>query len=253
MSKAGERKGQRVYHAIVAILILLSGAGLLGVGMWLRFTDRGEFLDLDFSGSSNGAIEAISSTDVGAMVIGGFLILSGIISLIALSRKSCVGVTFRIIHIIFALVIFILLAGVCAASITFLAARNTSDVRNFFENAWENGVGDTNITSPNDVERAQAAICKIESTFKCRGFDDNDCVACPTGAIITEPGCLTQTASRCAFCATITGYERDSVDPSVGCYGDFVNTLSTAFLPSAIVSGILSIVVLIDIFFTCCL
>lgn len=255
MSKAGERKGTRAYHAVVAVLILLTGVGLLGVGVWLRFTDNGDFLDLDYSGSSNGVVEAIASTDIGAMVTGAFLILSGIISLIALTRKSCVGYTFRILYIILALVILIVLLAVCAASITFLTSKDTTRVRRFFSDAWENSVGSGSFTSPDDVPNSQAFLCQLESSFKCRGFDANDCVSCPTGDINSEASCAANVNSRCPLCATIGSYDRNTseVDVAVGCYKKFTGTLDNVFLPSAIVSGILSIVLLIDIFFTCCL
>lgn len=252
MAKAEARKNTRAYHSFVAVLLLISGVGALGVGVWLRFTDRGDFLDLDFSGTSNGAIEAITSTDVGLMLIGAFLILSSIASLIALAR-NCIGYTFRVIYAIMAVIILVVLLGTCAASIAFLTNRNNSDVKDFFATAWENGVGEGEITSPDDVAKSQAAICKIESTFNCRGFEDNDCVVCPTGNVLTEPACAANNSSRCALCGTVTNVTASEIDVSNGCYNDIANTLRNAFLPSAIVSGILAVVVLIDIFFTCCL
>lgn len=266
MAKAEARKNTRAYHSLVAVLLLICGVGLLGVGIWLRYTDRGDFLDLDFSGTSNGAIESISSTDIGAILIGAFLIVCGVFSLIALAR-NCVGYTFRIIYVLLALVIFVILLGIFVASVIFLARRKDENVRDFFRNAWENGVGndisnlnvsldsiDLGSLSVDLVPKSQAVLCSIENTFKCRGFQDNDCTQCATGSVFTEPGCLLETNQRCALCATIentTISEQNYV--GTGCYDDIIGTLNNVFLPTSIVSGILAVIVLVDIFFTCCL
>lgn len=230
MAKNDQFRFTRVYHTIVAIIILLAGGALLGLGIWLTATDNGGPFNLDYSGQSS--VDFMLRTDVAAMVVGGFLLLTAIVSLVALS-KALVGKSFRVIYVIMALVIFFVLVAITVLSIIVLRNINNFEVRSFVANAWVR-----------TVENDPSVICGIEKTFKCRGFISNDCLACPTG-LETECAAV---STFCAECGDI-----GAVDPSIGCFEEIISRFSNLFLPAAIVSGILSVIVLVDIFFTCCL
>lgn len=227
MAKHERNRFVSIYHSIVAILILLCGGALLGVGIWLHVTDNGGPLNLEYSGDN--FFRVVLNFSVGSMIIGGFLMITGVISLIAMTRK-CVGATFRVLYIVLALLITAVLVFACVISSLILINGDNENVKDFISEAWKNTVKDR----PDDV-------CSIEKNFECRGFMDNDCALCPTGK---EPECSAQ--PNCAKCST-------NVSPRVGCYDEILSNGKGIFRPIAIISGILSGVVLLDILISCCL
>lgn len=229
MAKHERNRFVSMYHSLVAILILIGGGALLGFGIWLRVTDRAGPLNLEYTGSN--VFRLVLNASVGSMVIGGFLLLTGVVSLIAMGRR-CVGVTFRVVYIIMALVITAVLAFVCVVSSLIVTQGDDDNVREFIGDAWARTVVDR----PDDV-------CKIEKNFKCRGFGDNDCALCPTGL---EPDCGPTTTPNCAKCPS-------NAPPATGCYDEILADAKSLFRPMAIVSGIIAGIVLLDVFITCCL
>ena len=224
MAKHERNRGVQVYHSIVAILLLLAGGALLGVGIWLRVTDNRGPLNLQYSGES--FFNFVLNISIGAIVVGVFLLVTAVVAMLALARK-CIGVTFKAIFVILALIILAALVFICVVSVLVRVKGDSETVRDFVFDAWKLTVEN----SPDDV-------CTIETNLNCRGFSDFDCADC-TGLICAN-------RDLCAPCSS-------PVDPSVGCYTRIVNRLRNVFLPSAIVSGILSGVVLFDIIFVFCL
>lgn len=214
---------------MVAILILLAGGGLLGVGIWMTSTGSGGPLNLDYTGDS--FFNVVLSADIGAIILGTFLLLTGLVSLIALTRKL-LGVTFRILYVIMATVILAILVLITVMSSLIVANGDNAEVKKFIEEAWAR-------TVKNDA----SIICEIENRFECRGFKDGDCTLCVLGI---EPEC--NATVLCAEC-------RDQVpdDAEKGCFDEILSTFNSVFLPSAIIGGLLSTVVLIDILITWCL
>lgn len=233
MSKADQRRFQRTYHSVVSILILFSGAALLTLGIWLTVSNRpNDLFNLDYVGDG-GFFDVLLRTNVIAMILGGFLILAGVTALVALSR-NWFGFTFRIIHFIMAILIFTLLAGICVAASLLTARRSDNGVKNFIRNAWTR-----------TAKSEPSVICHIENSFECRGFNNLDCDGCLTGL---EPACAT-VSDVCVECSN-TEYE---VDAKKGCYTKITSTLKDFLLPTAIIAGILAVVVFVDILFTFCL
>lgn len=232
MAKNDEVRLTRVFHTIVAILILLCGGALLAFGIWLAATGNGSSYNLDY-GDDN-ILNVALSARTGSIILGGFLLATGMVSLIALG-KQCLGKTFRVIYILMAAVILIVLVFITVISIIILRNRDQQDVRTFVRDAWKRSVG-----ANADV------VCEIEDSFTCRGFEDNDCTLCVTGL---EQACsASNTVDLCARCP-----DAPVRNPAVGCYSKIIDRLRNLFLPIAIVSGILSAVVLVDMMFTCCL
>lgn len=222
------KRGVRIYHSIIAILLLLAGGAMLGIGIWLRTTGRDIF---KFGIPEDvGAFQDVSfSATLAAIGVGSFLLIAAVASLIGLTRK-CIGFTFRFIYVIMALLIVAALIFICV--VTTITIRRGSDggIADFLADGWTS----TAATDPQE-------ICRIENTFQCRGFRSRDCAVCKTGL---EEDCSQY--PDCVKCDTQN-------NPDVGCYSKMYETLQRILLPIAIVSGILAALVLLDVFLTACL
>lgn len=214
---------------MVAILILLAGGTLLGLGIWMTATGTGGPLNLHFAGEN--FFNVVLSADIGAIVLGGFLLLTGLVSLIALLNE-CIGMTFRAIYIVMASVILVALIIVTVVASLIVNNGDNKDVKSFLSKAWER-----------TVEAEPAVVCSIERKFNCRGFKDQDCILCKTGS---ETECVA--TPLCARCNYI-----QPPDPNFGCYSKIKENIRHVFLPSAIVGGLLSAIVLADVLLTCAL
>lgn len=230
MSKHEQRQGVRAYHVIVAILILLGGGALLGLGIWLMESNSGNAFNLDFADS--GFLKAVLSIDLGAIIIGIFLLLTGLVSIFAMAR-NCFGVTFRIIYIVMATIVLAVLLLVTVFSALIVSRRGGSDLESFLEDAWAR-----------TVDNEPSKICKIENHFKCRGFNDGDCANCRDPS---DPGCgATENCASCDHDALI-------LNSGNGCLNEIKYEWRDVFLPVAIVGSILSLIVLLDMLMTSCL
>lgn len=227
MAKHERNRAVRIYHGLVSVLLLLSGAALLGVGIWLHVTDNGGPVGLDYD--SDRYLDVVIHMGIAAMIAGGFLILTGVVSLISLAR-NCVGITFRVIYVLMGLVIFVVLVGATVVSSVIVHNKDDKSVRDSLRSAWVH-----------TVSRDPDIICRIEKNLECRGFQDNDCVACTS---VLDAGCAS--ATTCAKCP-------NTRDPSKGCYNNIIRDFNRIFLPSAIIGGVLALIQLVDVFVTCCL
>lgn len=231
MSKHGQRQAVRAYHTLIAMLILIGGGALLGLGIWLKLSDSGGSFNLDYTGE--GFLNAVLAVDIGAIILGAFLLLTGMVALVALS-KECLGITFRIIYVILATIVLAALLLVTVMSSLIVSKREDADMNRFFEEAWARTA-----KSPD----GRMKICEIEAYFDCRGFKDDDCTVCTDGQ---QPEC--SATPNCALCPG-----RIPSDPNKGCYDEISNQWRKVFLPSAIVGGVFSFLVLLDILMTSCL
>lgn len=209
------------------MLLLISGAAALAAGIWLRIDDNGGPLNLEYS--EDNVFRDILRVGIGSIIIGSFLMLTALFSLFSLSR-NCVGKTFRIIYVLMAVVILLVLIAITAIAVVIHRSGDSETVRDFISEAWD----DTVRVNPSE-------ICKVESNLDCRGFEDNECSRCENG-----PGGNCDNAASCASCATTRGAD-------IGCYTRIIDRLENVFLPVAIVGGVLSFVVLVDILVCFCL
>lgn len=231
MAKADAVRLARIVHTIVAIFTLLAGGALLGFGIYLSVSGNKGPFNLDYSGSS--VWRTILALPIIAMVFGSFLIVTAIVSLVSLAT-NCLGVTFRVIYVILAAIIFSVLVVICVLSGLLYSHRHRVSVKDFVHEAWDR-------TAKSDP----SVICRIEKDYKCRGFTVNNCLGCPTGY---ETACSVEPiASVCPKC------DHAGFDPSTGCYGIITSKLVDAFLPVSIVSGILAFTVLLDMILSCLL
>lgn len=230
MAEAHELRCTRVYHTIVAVVTLLAGGGLLGLGIWLQTSGQHGLLDLNFSDTN--VLDIVLRANIAAIAFGIFFILTAIVSLVALSR-NCIGITFRIIYVILAAIILAVLVLICVASITLLRNRDNEVFENKLKDAWA-------LT----VDSGSTVTCELEEWFQCRGFEDSDCTQCITGL---EASCTPVAKAFCAPCGAPKAHY------SVGCFDKIVTSISRALLPAAIVSGVLAAMLLMDMMVMCCL
>lgn len=226
MSKGTERRASRTIHSIVAIILLLGGGALLAFGIWLQVSSNNIS---EITSSSGGFLHTVTRANILLMVFGGFVLLTGLVSLIGMARNAA-GVCFRVIYIIMAIIIFVIFALVFVMGVLVLARAGTSQIKDSLQTGWTE-----------TVSTDSAVICDLEKNLECRGFLDNDCQLCALGV---EPECDSQ--PTCARCP-------NNVNPAIGCYDVLIEKARQYALPVTIVSGVVSLIVLIDIFLTCCL
>jgi uncharacterized membrane protein len=119
-AKRAHTSSARTFHGVVTVLLLVAGAGLLGYGLYRRIKTSGTF-DLDFEVKETKTLESLVQ-----ILVGAFLIQSGIISILALAR-NCAGSVFRFVFFFMAVAIFVVLAGLSAGS-SYALARKDSGV-----------------------------------------------------------------------------------------------------------------------------
>lgn len=219
-----ERRSAKFFHTIVAILLLLTGGGLIGFGIWLTVAENTGPFNLDYTGDGD-VFDVVLRTNVIVLIAGSFIMLSGISSMLSLAKK-CIGQTFRIIYIVLAIILFLIFGALCVISAIIMARRNDDNVEEFIRDAWER-----------TVKKEESVVCHIENTFECRGFYDDDCK--PLSPVFDE---------RCGTCNN----ETYDVDTAGGCYFEITHLMRTVFLPVAIVSGAMAIVIFIDMMIACC-
>lgn len=219
-----ERRSGKMFHTIVAILLLFTGGGLIGFGIWLSVAeDTGPF-NLDYTGDGD-VFDVVLRTNILVLIAGSFILLSGISSLLSMAKK-CVGHTFRVIYIVMAIVLFLVFAALCVISALVMARRENEDVEKFIRDAWER-----------TVSNEESVVCHIENTFECRGFYDDDCKT--LSPVFSQ---------RCASCNNTT-YD---VDSAGGCYSEITHLMRNVFLPVSIVSGVMALIIFIDMMIACC-
>lgn len=218
----------RIFHAVVAILMLVAGGVLVGTGIWLQVSDNAGPHNLVYN--DDAFWKFVLNFGVAGMIVGVFLIVAAISGLIALSRK-CVGSCFKVVYVVMALLILVVLVFITALSSVIRARGDAEDTRDFLEDAWQ-----STVTADPDE------ICNLEEFYKCRGFNDNECKECSVAGDVRD----CSPTANCARCGVDTF-------AGVGCYDEIVASVSNFFLPVAIVGGILSGVIIVDIFMTCAL
>lgn len=237
MAKHERNRGVRIYHSIVSIALLLAGFAFIALGIWLRSNESQGVSELKLEGDVDTLFKIFLNLHWASIVVGCFLVMSAIFSLIALAR-NCVGFTFRFIYVVLAIVIFIVLLVGCVVSSLLLANRYNQEIYDVVKEGWKS----TYSSQPE-------ALCVIETRLECRGFDYGDCDGCVTGL---EEACHSAGGKDvCARCPPPESSQEG--EPLRGCYQRILDFLHNLFLPIAIVSGISAAAMLIDIFSTCAL
>lgn len=224
MAKHEQRRFTRVFHTIVAVVILLAGGAALGFGIWLSVSKTANASKLEYG--SNSSFRAWLMAPKVTIGVGIFLIATALVSLIALT-KQCVGKAFRVLYVLMAIVVLLVLAAFSALSVFMLLNRHNESVRDFVRVAWVETVK----TDPDTV-------CELEKVLQCKGFDSKECEPC----IGLEDDCGIDV---CAPCGVDSFME-------FGCYEQIIQ-LQSVFLPTAIVAGVLAAILLMDICFTLCM
>lgn len=218
------------YHATFLALLLIGGAGFLGVGLWLQLSKGGGPVNLEWTGS--GFIDSFLTFGVASMIIGGVLLATSIFALCAVSR-SCLGTVARVLFVLATLVVT---AGlVLVAVVTLLIASNNRPgvVEDIVRDSWERTV-----TSSDAGVVAEA--CAIQRNFGCAGFDSGDCNECNNGEVQTS-----LCERRCPVCEPRTPA---SVS---GCYDPIIERARKFFLPIGITASVLAAIALVDVFVVC--
>eukprot|EP00172_Hildenbrandia_rubra_P004170 Plantae.Rhodophyta-Hildenbrandia_rubra.ctg7924.p1 GENE.Plantae.Rhodophyta-Hildenbrandia_rubra.ctg7924~~Plantae.Rhodophyta-Hildenbrandia_rubra.ctg7924.p1 ORF type:complete len:242 (+),score=35.45 Plantae.Rhodophyta-Hildenbrandia_rubra.ctg7924:479-1204(+) len=228
-------------HTIVALLLLLGGGALVGVGIWSLASEKSGNFDLDYSGSS--FWKWVLHYGIAAIIAGSFLLLSALVALIALSRR-CLGKVFRVVYILMALVILAVLLFISIVSLLIVTRRDRESIEDFVRDAWK-------ISIKSEDENVRNEVCKIQERWDCVGFSDGDCTGCVLG---TESGCSENVdggfGTKSEFCPQCGDVKRD---PNKGCFPEIRDTLKKVYLPLGIVTAVLAAIVLLDIFVVCCI
>lgn len=232
MAKQELNRGVRIYHSVVSIVLLLLGFALVALGLWMSSTDSHGLTDLDFEGES--LFKIFLNLHWFSILIGAFLVLTAIFSLISLGR-NCIGATFRAVYAVLGLLIFVVLLAVCFLSIVLLRNKYNNDIRAFVENAWKA-----------TYRKQPDALCDIERRLQCRGFDYWNCKECDYGS---NPSCEVD-ENVCVSCVAQMSPPSD-LYYAPGCYDQILEFLSTILLPIAIVSGVFSVGMMIDLLSIC--
>lgn len=227
MIKHEHRRAVRVYHTIIAIILLIGGGVILGFGVWMKVSGNKGPLNLNYT--ENNFFNIILSAEVSSIILGCFFLLTGVISLIALTQK-CIGVTFRVMYVLFATIILSVLVLIIIVCFLMVNKSGSNDVHEFVSFAWQK-----------TVKEEPEKVCDIEKRFMCRGFTDGDCNLCHTGV---EPDCITVSA----WCAQCTAPAQG--DMHLGCYDKIIANIQGVLIPLAVVSGIVCGVLLVDILTT---
>lgn len=235
MAKHERSRAVRVYHSIISIVLLLGGFCFIALGIWLRSNESQGISELNLEGDVNTLFKLFLNLHWASIVVGCFLVLSAIFSLIALAR-NCVGFTFRVVYVVLAIVIFIVLLLACVLPSLLLDNRYNKEIYDFVKDGWKS----THSSQPE-------ALCVIEQRLECRGFDYGDCDGCVTGL---EAACQSPASKDvCARCVPSEAEQNGEQLP--GCYQRILDFLHNMFLPIAIVGGIAAVAMLVDIFCTC--
>ena len=220
-----------IYHVLVSIVALISGGILFAFGTWLHATDNGLPFNLHHNGDSwYGPFVRFGQ---GFMIVGALLLFTGVLALTALGRRRHAdGFVLGVLYCVLALVIVAALVVACAVSTLIIVRGSDEGTHGVLRNAWS-------LTA--SVQPAE--ICAIEAHFQCRGFDDGECVSCPTGL---ESECAD--VPQCAACGS---GQNSGAATATGCYEEIVSASKSIFRPAAIGTGIVAGVVLVDVFVSC--
>ena len=201
------------YHVFAALTLLLGGAGLLALGIWLQVRDNGHALLLEHG--PNRFLDFVLEAGIFGLFLGIFFIIVAVNALIARASRCAVGC----VYTIFSIFVLFLLFTTSVVSWVVYAQRNTTQVRGFYSNAWKY-----------TMKRKPLAICEIEKALTCRGFDDISCHK-----------------EKCAVCPPRLRVRQRTTS----CYPAIVKDLAQNFLPTAIGSLLLTIVLLVDLIVHC--
>lgn len=231
----GEKRGDGarsrfmlMFHTFVMTLCLVGGGILLGVSTWATIGKSNEIFGLNYTGSS--FLNTVTRLGVLGIIAGGCLIVFGIFGLLATVRGGC-GVCLKVVFGVLSVFLIIALVAVAVATLWFASGTNPRGVENFFRDAWINSV-----QSSSYVDQ----VCTIESSFNCRGFDDNACVGCSGNG-----NCPPDAARQCPDCG--------SGNPAVtsGCWGEIMSDYRKYYYPVGITSAILAGFLLMDMMTLC--
>ncbi|OSX69737.1 hypothetical protein BU14_1226s0001 [Porphyra umbilicalis] len=228
-------KGALAFHSFFLFLLLLGGAGFLGVGIWLQSAHGGGPVNLEWTGS--GFIDGFLTLGVAAMVIGGALLVTAVFALCAVSR-SCVGTVARVLFVLATLLATAALVLLAVVTLLIASDRRPDAVQDFVRDSWERTVtsGEVDVVSE---------ACEVQTEFGCVGFVAGDCVDCPNGRADGGGECNGAPARRCPVCPT-------APPPSAGgCYEKIIERTRDIFLPVGIVASVLAAIALIDVFAVC--
>lgn len=206
----------------------------MGYGLYRRFNNSDGFdlaLEVKEAKKMDDAVSFLRKVNLLLILIGGFLVVSGIVSVIARSRNVA-GKAFRVLFSFLAAAILVVLLGLSAVSFYALAKKDSGVVFDALEDAWIDF-----------VKKAPEDVCKLENRHKCRGLENNDCKACPTGV---GSACDAKALEKCAPCTK--GSERFA---GKGCWSKFDSKLRKFYIAIGAASAVLAAIAFMDICLLC--
>jgi Tetraspanin family len=233
MATPGRKSCSRAFHKLVSFVLAFLGGFLFGYGLYLLVSKkyRNSYVDLQSTGSQDVSVH-LPRIDIVLVIVGGVMVLFSIVAHIAMSR-NCVGLTFRVMYGIFAVVILAAMILVAALYFYILRLQTTDKFKADAKNVWESS-----------VQNEAKSICSVESGYKCRGFENQDCLNCRLGS---EATCITAQKTLCAQCNS------DNDFTSKGCFNSINRTIRIQSIAIGSASTILALLLFVDLFVLCAL
>jgi hypothetical protein len=233
MATPGTKSCAGIFHRLVSFVLALLGGVFFGYGLYLLVSKKyqNSYVDLQSNGAQDVSVH-LPRIDIVLIIVGGVLILSSIAALVAMSR-NCVGMTFRVMYGIFAVVM--LAATILVAALYFYILR--LQTRDTFK-------ADARKIWVSSVQNNTKSVCSVESEYKCRGFDNQDCINCRLGS---EATCNADQKAICPLC------NNDNDFTSKGCFQSINRTLRTQSIAIGAASTALALLLFIDLFVLCAL
>lgn len=219
------------YHATFLALLLIGGAGFLGVGLWLQLSQGGGPVNLEWTGS--GFIDSFLTLGVASMIVGGALLATSVFALCAVSR-SCIGTVARVVFVLATLVVTAGLVLLAVVTLLIASDNRPGAVEDIVRDSWERTVSSSD-------QGVVAEACTIQRDFGCSGFADGDCAGCNNGVGTGGSTC----ALQCPVC------EPSIPESLTGCYDAIIDRTRKIFLPVGITASVLAAVTLVEVFVVC--
>jgi hypothetical protein len=214
-----------VLQAVFTTLFLTAGFGFLALSV---ARGRGPFSLL----SGDAALSFILRFQLITAVLGTTVAAMAIAGLVLLARPAA-----RAARTVYAGLAAASLAALLTVAVLALAVhgrRGSVGTRDAVQAAWTGGI------AGGDPRRA-SEICAVEAKFRCRGFQDFDCVGCALG---TEAACSPSAGNagdRCARCG-VSGKKIEE-----GCWRELSRALGETYLPVGITCVVLALCVLANL------
>lgn len=228
-----KRGSDFIVHTIFSILLLTLSLALAAVGVYNVVKVNGPVLPLVYNGLSFFAT-AVKLGILG-IVLGVGLALLYVAFAVVLMMSRRLPPVFTILFVTFLFIALILTVFLAVSSLLIATVPLRSAVDAFFDDAWTE-----------TVAVAPADVCSIERSLNCRGYANDQCLAC-SPAQAAAGGC---TLTERRYCAACVG---GSFAQGRGCRREVEVLVRRWFESMGIIASVLAGLLVIHMFLLCIL